>query len=171
MAMTGGPQPDTTVAAPKAPVRPMPSAAQATALGIGRTEGDAAEGSPDIVVVVERTGGESSLALTSVGSDSPAWGEPLLWWASLEDPTLTLFTLDYAAESMEQESLDVGIASMLEDLDHARGALRLSFPPARYSLDPASCPFLSLYTFYILTIVSLQSLIAHSQGKSRFLRQ
>ena len=34
-----------------------------------------------------------------------------------------LFTLDDAAESMERESLDVGIASMLEDLDHARGAL------------------------------------------------
>ena len=36
----------------------------------------------------------------------------------------TLFTLDDAAESMEQESLDVGITSMLEALDHARGALR-----------------------------------------------
>ena len=35
-----------------------------------------------------------------------------------------LFTLDDAAESMERESLDVGIASLLEALDHARGALR-----------------------------------------------
>ena len=33
------------------------------------------------------------------------------------------FTLDDATESMERESLDVGIASMLEALDHARGAL------------------------------------------------
>ena len=35
-----------------------------------------------------------------------------------------LFTLDDAVESMEWESLDMGIASMLEALDHARGALR-----------------------------------------------
>ena len=34
-----------------------------------------------------------------------------------------LFTLDAAAESMEQESLDVGIAPMLEALDHVAGAL------------------------------------------------
>ena len=34
-----------------------------------------------------------------------------------------LFTLDDDVESMERESLDVGIASMLEALDHARGAL------------------------------------------------
>ena len=35
-----------------------------------------------------------------------------------------LFTLDGAAESMERDSLDVGITSMLEALDHAMGALR-----------------------------------------------
>ena len=35
-----------------------------------------------------------------------------------------LFTLDDDAESMEWESLDVGIVSVLEALDHARGALR-----------------------------------------------
>ena len=34
-----------------------------------------------------------------------------------------LFTLDDAAESMEPESLDVGVASMLKALDHAQGAL------------------------------------------------
>jgi len=44
----------------------------------------------------------------------------------------------------------------------------LSFPLARYSFDPASCPFLSIYIFCILTIVSFQSLIALSRGKSRF---
>ena len=68
-------------------------------------------------------GGEPSLALTSVGSDSPVWGEPLLRWVSPEDPTSTLFTLDDAAESMEWESLDVGVTSMLKALDHAQGAL------------------------------------------------
>ena len=35
-----------------------------------------------------------------------------------------LFTLDDAIENMERESLDVGITSVLEALDHARGALR-----------------------------------------------
>ena len=35
-----------------------------------------------------------------------------------------LFTLDDAIESMERESFDVGIVSMLEALDHARGGLR-----------------------------------------------
>ena len=47
----------------------------------------------------------------------------MLWRASLEDPTSTLFTLDDAVESMERESLDMGITSVLEALDHARGAL------------------------------------------------
>jgi len=81
--------------------------------GTSRLEGSAAIG----------VGVEPSLALTSVGSDSPARGEPLLQWASPEDPTSTLFTLDDAIESMERESLDVGIASMLEALGHAHGAL------------------------------------------------
>ena len=74
--------------------------------------------------------------------------------------------------SMELESLDVGIVSVLEALDHARmPCMMLSFPLARYLLDPASRPILSLYTFCILTIVSLQFLIAHSQGNSHFLHQ
>ena len=67
-----------------------------------------------------------------------------------------LFTLDAAAESMEQESLDVGIVSMLEALDHATGALRdVLVPFGQVLLGPASCPFLPLYTFCILTIISL----------------
>ena len=43
---------------------------------------------------------------------------------SLEDPTSTLFTLNDTVESMERESLDVGVVSMLKDLEQARGALR-----------------------------------------------
>ena len=35
-----------------------------------------------------------------------------------------LFTLDDATESMEWESLDVGITFVLEALDHTTGALR-----------------------------------------------
>ena len=88
-------------------------------VNMGRTEGDTAEGSPDVMVVVEWTSGESSLPLTSVGGDSPARGEPLLWWTNPEDLASTLFTLDDATESMERESLNVGMVSVLEALDHA----------------------------------------------------
>ena len=102
-----------------------------------------------------------------------AGGEsPLLQWMDPLDPASMLFTIDDAAESKERESLDIGIASVLEALDHATGALRdVVFPSGRLLLGPISCPFLPLYTFCTLTIVSLQSLIAHSRGKSRFLRQ
>ena len=83
-----------------------------------------------------------------------------------------LFNLDTATESMERESLDVGIMSVLEALDHTLGALHdVVVPSGRVLLGPTSCPYLPLYTFCILTIVSLQSLIARSRGKSRFLRQ
>ena len=41
-----------------------------------------------------------------------------------------LFTLDDATESMERESLNVGVASVLEALDHARGALANIVVPA-----------------------------------------
>ena len=73
--------------------------------------------------------GELSLSLTSVGSGSPTRGEPLLQWTDPQDPASTLFTLDDAIESMEWESLDVGIASVLEYLDHATGVLHdIVFP-------------------------------------------
>ena len=83
-----------------------------------------------------------------------------------------LFTLYNTAESMEQESLDVGITFVLEALDHATGALRdIVVASGWVWFGPASCPFLPLYTFCILTIVSLQFLIARSRGKSWFLCQ
>ena len=90
-------------------------------------------------------GGESSLALTSVGSGSPMWGEPLLQWVDPQDPVSTLFTLHDAVESMERESLDVGIMSVLEALKHATGALRdVIVPSGRVLLVHASCPYLPL---------------------------
>ena len=83
-------------------------------------------------------------------------GEPLLQWADPQDPTLALFTLDEAVESMEFESLDVGIVSMLEALNHAMGALRNIVVPSGWVLfGPASCAYFALYTFCILTIVFL----------------
>ena len=53
-AMTGGTQPEAAVAVPEAAARPAPPAAQVTAPDVGRTEGDAAEGSPRVVVLGER---------------------------------------------------------------------------------------------------------------------
>ena len=41
-----------------------------------------------------------------------------------QDPTLALFSLDDHAKSMEREGLDVGISTVLDALDQARGALR-----------------------------------------------
>ena len=57
---------------------------------------------------------------------------------------------------MERESLDIGITSVLEALDHATGTLSdVVVPSSRVLLDPTSFPFLPLYTFCILTIIFL----------------
>ena len=45
-----------------------------------------------------------------------------------------LFTLDDTVESMERESLDVGIVSMLKALDHAQGALHNIVVPSNWVL-------------------------------------
>ena len=83
-----------------------------------------------------------------------------------------LFTLDGVAEIMERESLDIGITSVLEALDHAMGTLRdVVVPSGWVLLGPASCPFLPLYTLCILTIISLQYLIARYRGTFWFLHQ
>ena len=41
-----------------------------------------------------------------------------------QDPTLILFSLDDATESIERESLNEGISAMMEVLNQARGVLR-----------------------------------------------
>ena len=87
-------------------------------------EEDTAGGSPDIVAVVERTSRRSPLALLSGGSSYPAQGEPSLQWMAAQDPTSALFTLDDHAESMERESLDFGLSTMMNALNQVRGALR-----------------------------------------------
>ena len=85
----------------------------------------------------------------SVGSSSPTHGNPLLQWTDLQDLASMLFTLDDAIESMERESLDVGIASVLEALDHIVGALRnVVVPSGQILLGPASCPF-SSYIYFL----------------------
>ena len=40
-----------------------------------------------------------------------------------EDPTSALFSLDDAAESLEQENLDIGFLAVLNALNEASGAL------------------------------------------------
>ena len=89
----------------------MPSADQATTPSVGRMEGDMVEGSLGVMVLGERLAcalltpsiagggvpvgmsrregsaafgadGESSLTLSSVGSGSPTWVEPLLKWTN-----------------------------------------------------------------------------------------
>ena len=99
-----------------------------------RTEGDMAGGSPGVVVVVERTSGESPSALMSGGSRSPVQGEPPLQWMDPRDPTSTLFSLDDATESTERESLNKGISVMIDVLDQARVILRdVIIPDGRIS--------------------------------------
>ena len=83
-----------------------------------------AEGSSGVMVVVERTSRGSSLALTSGGSRSPARGESLLQWMDPQDPTSILFSLNDATKSIERESLNEGIPTMMEVLNQARGILR-----------------------------------------------
>ena len=105
--------------------------------------------------------GESSLALTSVGSGSPTRGESLLRWTNPQDSASMLFTLDDAAESMERESLNVGIISVLEALNHATGALRdVIVPSGRVFLHPASLPLSSF--FYFLYPDHNLSVVPHS---------
>ena len=101
-------------------VQSVPSMAQAATPEAGRTEEDTAGGSPGVMVVVERTSGGLSSALVSGGSRSPAWGEWPLHWMNPQDPTLTLFSLDDATESIEQGSLDEGISAMMGVLDQVR---------------------------------------------------
>ena len=74
-------------------------------------------GSSGVVAVVERTSGESPLALTSRGSRSPTRGESLLQWMDSRDPMSILFSLDGATESIERESLNEGISAVLEALN------------------------------------------------------
>ena len=61
-----------------------------------------------------------------------------------------LFTLDDATNSIERESLDVGITSVLKALDHAMGALcNVIVPSGQILFGPATYAYLPLYTFCV----------------------
>ena len=81
-------------------------------------------GSSSMAVVPHRVRREPPPGPLSGGSRSPVWGEPPLQWMATQDPTSALFSLDDHAKSMEREGLDVGILTMLDALEQARGALR-----------------------------------------------
>ena len=67
-----------------------------------------------------------------------------------------LFTLDAIAESKERESLSVGMASMLEALNHTMGTLHdVIIPSGRVLFHPAPCLYLPFSIFCILIIVFL----------------
>ena len=77
-----------------------------------------------MAVVPHRVRREPPPAPLSGGNRSPARGEPPLQWMDAQDPMSALFLLDDHSESMEREGLDIGISTMLNALDQARGALR-----------------------------------------------
>ena len=94
------------------------------ALEVAQMEEDPVRGSSSTAVVPHRVRREPPSAPLSGGDRSPAWGEPLLQWMAAQDPTSALFSLDDHSESMEWEGLDIGISTMLEAPNQARGALR-----------------------------------------------
>ena len=68
------------------------------------------------------------------GSHSPVRDEPLLQWTAPQDPMMTLFSLDDAAESMEWENLDIGFSAMMDALSQASGVLcKIIVPTGRVS--------------------------------------
>ena len=93
-------------------------------LEVAQMEEGPVGGSSRAAVVPHRVRREPPLAPLSGGNLSPVRGEPPLQWMAAQDPTLALFSLDDHSESMEWEGLDIGILTMLEALDQARGALR-----------------------------------------------
>ena len=94
------------------------------ALEVAQMEEDPVGGSSSTAVVRHRVRREPPLAPLSGGSCSPARGEPPLQWMAAQDPSSALFALDDHSKSMEREGLDIGISTLLEALDQARGALR-----------------------------------------------
>ena len=75
---------------------------------------------------------ELPLALLSGGNRSPARGEPPLQWMATKDPSLALFSLDDAAESLERENLDIRFSAALNALNEATGALREILTPSSW---------------------------------------
>ena len=113
-------------------VQSAPLVVQAMAPGAGRMEEDVARGSVGVMTVMGRTRREPPLGLLSGGSRSPARGKLPVQWMAAQDPALSLFLLDDAAESLEWENLDVGLSAVMGALREASGALREILVPSSW---------------------------------------
>ena len=120
---------DVAALASKGMEQSVPPAAPVVVDEAGRIEVDTTGGSSGVVVVAHRTRREPPPAPLSGGVHSPARGEPPLQWMSPRDPSSVALSLDDHAESMERESLDLGISSMMEALNQAGEVLREVFVP------------------------------------------
>ena len=123
-------------------------------LEAAQMEEDLVGGSSGVVAVVRRTRRESPPAPLSGGSRSPTRGEPPLQWMDAQDPTSALFTLDDHSKSMERESLDFGLSTMMNALDQVRGALCEIVVPtsqvsARSSLFSSFFKYFCVFIFLI----------------------
>ena len=112
-----------TTVASEGVTRSAPLVDPPVVLEAAQREEDPVGGSSGVVAEVRRTRRESPPTPLSGGSRSPTWGEPPLQWMDAQDPMSALFMLDDHSESMEQESLDFGLSTMMNDLDQVRGAL------------------------------------------------
>ena len=106
------------------------------------------------MAVVQRTRRESPLVPLSGGSRSPTRGEPPLQWMAAQDPTSALFMLDDHAESMERESLDFGLLTMMNALNQVRGGLHEIVVPtsqvsARSSSFSSFSKYFCVFVFFI----------------------
>ena len=68
-----------------------------------------------------------------------------------QDPTSALFTLDDHAESMERESLDFGLSTMMNALNQVRGALREIFVPTS-QVSAHSSLFSSVFKYFCVFV-------------------
>ncbi|XP_066396119.1 uncharacterized protein [Miscanthus floridulus] len=143
-------QPGASTVALEGVVQSAPPGAQVdppVALEAAQMEEDPVGGPSGVVAVVRRTRRESPPAPMSGGSRSPARGEPPLQWMAAQDPASALFTLDDHAESMERESLDFGLSTMMNALNQVRGAVRE------------------------IVVPTSQVIVTRSRSKSQFLRE
>ena len=150
VATMDGSQRGAVVAALEATARAVSPTAPEETPAVGGTEGVTAEGPSDAAAFAEKTGKELSLALTSEGRHPSARDEPPLRWVSPWDLSSELFTLDDAAEGMEQEKLREGFTTALEAPNQASSALRDVIVPTGQVFNWLCLPisfFLHLFLF------------------------
>ena len=74
----------------------------------------------------------------------------MLHWMDAGDPLSALFSLDDAAESVEQENLNIGFSAMINALNQANGALRkIIIPSSRVFALFSSFSYPCVFVFLI----------------------